>query len=102
MSDLEEALTGVVREPVQRHPPGRPVDGVLDREGVRLPSHARLRRLIESSMPRMDTRRRVRLSELIGRLYTLRIDADYKPSVEVEGVDAREALSIMKTIFESF
>lgn len=72
-------------------PPGR--------EG---PSHARIRPLIESSMPNMETPRRVKLSELIGRLYTLRVDADYKPSVEVEGADAREALSIMKTVFESF
>ena len=69
------------------------------REG---PSHARLRPLIESSMPNMGVERRLKLSELIGRLYTLRIDADYKPSVELEGADAREALSIMKTVFESF
>jgi hypothetical protein len=69
------------------------------REG---PSHARIRPLIESSMPNMKPQRRVKLSELVGRLYTLRIDADYMPSVEVEGGDAREALSIMKTIFESF
>jgi uncharacterized protein (UPF0332 family) len=61
-----------------------------------------IRRMIESSMPHMDPAKRVKLSELIGRLYTLRIDADYHPSVEVEGADAREALSIMKTIFEAF
>src|SRR5688572_32017770 len=48
-----------------------------------------IRRLIETHMPGMDQRRRVRLSELIGRLYTLRIDADYKPSVEVNAGDAR-------------
>lgn len=70
-----------------------------DREG---PSHARIRPLIETSMPNMQQDKRVKLSELIGRLYTLRIDADYKPSVEVEGRDAREAISIMKTVFESF
>lgn len=70
-----------------------------DREG---PGHASIRRLIETSMPNMQQEKRVKLSELVGRLYTLRIDADYKPSVEVEGADAREALSIMKTIFESF
>src|SRR2546423_14747872 len=61
-----------------------------------------IRALIETSMPNMQQDRRVKLSELIGRLYTLRIDADYKPSVEVEGRDAREAHSIMKTVFESF
>ncbi len=69
------------------------------REG---PSHARIRPLIESRMPNMDLGKRVKLSELLGRLYTLRVDADYKPSVRVEGTDAREALSIMKTVFESF
>lgn len=70
-----------------------------DREG---PSHARIRPIIETSMPNMRQDKRVKRSELIGRLYTLRIDADYKPSVQVEGADAREALSIVKTVFESF
>lgn len=46
--------------------------------------------------------KRVKLSELVGRLYTLRIDADYMASVEIKGRDAREAISIMKTVFESF
>lgn len=72
-------------------PPGR--------EG---PSHARMRPLIETSMPNMEQDKRVKLSELVGRLYTLRIDADYKSSVEVDNRDAREAISIMKKIFESF
>lgn len=66
------------------------------------PSHARIRPLIETSMPNMKAEKRIKLSELIGRLYTLRIDADYKPSVEVGDGDAREALAIMKTVFESF
>jgi hypothetical protein len=44
-------------------------------------------------MPNMQQDKRVKLSELIGRLYTLRIDADYKPSVDVESRDAREARS---------
>jgi hypothetical protein len=38
----------------------------------------------------------------LGRLYALRIDADYRPSADVEGAEAREAISIMKTIFEAF
>jgi uncharacterized protein (UPF0332 family) len=70
-----------------------------DREG---PAHASVRRLIETSMPNMEERKRVRLSELVGRLYTLRIDADYKPSVDVDSAEAREAMSIMNTVFESF
>ena len=61
-----------------------------------------IRRMIETSMPDMDQKRRVKLSELIGRLYTLRIFADYRPSVEVEGGDARNAISLMNTIFDWF
>ncbi len=72
-------------------PPGR--------EG---PSHARLRPLIETSMPNMTPARRRKVSELVGRLYTLRIDADYRPSVPVESREAREAASIMTTIFDAF
>ena len=72
-------------------PPGR--------EG---PSHARLRPIIETSMPKMAQKKREKLSELVGRLYTLRVDADYKPSTSVEAREARQALSLMKTIFESF
>ena len=53
-------------------------------------------------MPDMDQKKREALSRLIGRLYTLRVDADYKPSVVVEETEAREAISIMKTIFEAF
>lgn len=71
----------------------------IGREG---PSHKRIRRLILTSMPNMAQVKREKLSELVGRLYTLRIDADYKPSIEVEDAEAREAISIMKTIFEAF
>lgn len=73
-----------------------------DREGPSHKGRRGIRPLIETSMPNMDASKRVKLSELMGRLYTLRIVADYKPSVEVEGRDAREAISLMKTIFESF
>jgi hypothetical protein len=34
--------------------------------------------------------------------FILRVFADYRPSVDVEGRDAREAISIMNTIFDSF
>src|SRR5688572_22380401 len=56
-----------------------------DREG---PSHpgelgtGGIRRLIETSMPGMSQERRVKLSELVGSLYTLRLYADYRPSIE--------------------
>src|SRR5439155_19101065 len=66
----------------------------VGREGPNHPSETGaggIRRLIETSMPEMDQPRRVKLSELIGRLYTLRVDADYKPSIGVDDRDAREA-----------
>lgn len=76
-----------------------------DRDGPNHPGRtgrAGIRRLIETSMPNMRQDKREKLSELVGRLYTLRIDADYKPAVVVESRDAREAITIMKTIFDSF
>jgi hypothetical protein len=76
-----------------------------NREGPNHPGESGtggIRRLIETSMPGLDRSQRVKLSELIGRLYTMRIFADYRPSVEVEGRDAREAISIMNTVFDSF
>ena len=76
-----------------------------NREGPNHPGETGIggiRRLIEASLPGMDQPRRLKLSELVGRLYTLRIFADYRPSVQVDGRDAREAITIMKTIFDSF
>lgn len=61
-----------------------------------------IRPMIETSMPNMAPEKRVKLSELIGRLYTLRIDADYRPSTEVDAREAREAVSLMNTVFDSF
>src|SRR5438067_1887711 len=61
-----------------------------------------IRRLIETHMTGLDEARRVKLSELIGRLYTLRLVAEYRPSMEVDGRDAREAVSIMNTVFDAF
>jgi uncharacterized protein (UPF0332 family) len=74
-----------------------------DREGPHhIGGRGAIRQMIATSMPNMQPVKRVKLSELIGRLYTLRISADYKPSVEVEGRDAREAVSIMNTVFDLF
>jgi uncharacterized protein (UPF0332 family) len=78
------------------------IAGLLMPPGREGPSHTRIRQIIETSMPNMAQTKRAKLSELVGRLYTLRIDADYKPSMAVEASEAREAISIMKTIFESF
>src|SRR6266478_4012575 len=72
-------------------PPGR--DG---------PNHSRVRRVIETSMPNMPQAKRDKLSELVGRLYALRIEADYRPSSTVGITEARAAISLMTTVFESF
>jgi hypothetical protein len=65
-------------------------------------SRGAIRRMVETSMPNMRPDKRGKLSELIGRLYTLRLDADYKPSSTVEGREAREAMSMMNKVFGSF
>jgi hypothetical protein len=93
-SKVNHALVGV---------PG--VNLPLTREGVNHPGESGtggIRRWIESHMPGMDQARRVKLSELMGRLYTLRISADYRPSVDVDARDAREAISLMNTVFDAF
>src|SRR4051794_8941020 len=53
-----------------------------------------IRRLIETHMTGFDASKRRKLSELVGRLYTLRCVADYRPSIDVDARDAREAVSI--------
>lgn len=77
----------------------------LGREGPDHPGETNtggIRRLIETSMPGMSQERRVKLSELVGALYTLRLYADYRPSIEIEAADAREAISMMNTVFDAF
>jgi hypothetical protein len=61
-----------------------------------------IRRLVEGNMTTLEVPKRVKLSELIGRLYTLRCVADYRPSMDVDGRDAREGVSIMNSVFDSF
>jgi hypothetical protein len=53
-------------------------------------------------MTQLDLDKRAKLAELVGRLYTMRCWADYHPSVEVDARDAREAVSVMNTVFNSF
>jgi uncharacterized protein (UPF0332 family) len=88
----ELVVTAHLSMPSGREGPSHP--GKMGTGGVR--------RMIESAMPNMTAERRIKLSELIGRLYTLRVNADYRPSAIVEARDAREAISIMKTVFEAF
>lgn len=82
--------------------------GVMFPQGREGPNHpgelgtGGIRRLIETSMPGMSQERRVKLSELVGSLYTLRLYADYRPSIDIDARDAREAISMMNTVFDAF
>lgn len=69
----------------------------FDRDG---PSHTGIRPLIENNWPGANTNNKKRLSRLIGRLYTMRRDADYKPETTIDAREAREAISIMNKIFD--
>jgi hypothetical protein len=64
--------------------------------------HKGIRQLIVEKLDQWDPPKRRALSELIGELYTLRLFADYRPSQEVGPADAREAVSMMTTVFENF
>lgn len=80
-----------------RFPPGRDGPNHPGESGT-----AGIRRLIETSLPAVSQERRDRLSELVGALYTLRISADYRPFDEIDARDAREAVSMMETVFNAF
>lgn len=87
---------------------GVPMPG--GREGPPHPGHlptgqasaGGIRQLILSRLTDIDLPKRRKLSELIGELYTLRLYADYRPSVDIADVDAREAVSMMNTVFDAF
>lgn len=66
------------------------------REG---PAHRAVRPLIENNLTGMGSDERRQLSNLLGRMYVLRIDADYRPSVSVSPRDAREAQAMMDRVF---
>jgi len=70
-----------------------------NREG---PAHARLRSLVEGNLYHLPKPKREALSRMIGRLYAMRVVADYSPAASVDKRDSREAASIMKKAFESF
>jgi hypothetical protein len=58
--------------------------------------------MIVQRLTAMQLVKRQALSELVGSLYTLRLYADYRPSVDVDAADAREAVSMMNTVFDAF
>lgn len=61
-----------------------------------------IRRLIVDRLTTLDPPDRRALSEVVGALYTLRLYADYHPSIPVDAADAREAVSMMTEVFERF
>lgn len=64
--------------------------------------HKGIRQLIVEKLTELDVAKRRALSELIGELYTLRLYGDYRPSQEIDAAEAREAVSMMNTVFENF
>jgi hypothetical protein len=80
------------------------------REGPNHPGHLPtgeaasngIRQMIVTQLMDIDVPKRRKLSELIGSLYTLRLYADYRPSIDIDAADAREAVSMMNTVFDAF
>jgi uncharacterized protein (UPF0332 family) len=70
--------------------------------GREAPSHRSVRTLLQCNMTKLEPDKRFLVSNLIGRLYTMRVDADYKASIEVSAREVREAVSIMNQVFDSF
>ena len=64
--------------------------------------HKGIRQLIVENLNQWDLPKRRALSELVGELYTLRLYSDYHPSQEIDAAEAREAVSMMNTVFENF
>jgi len=69
------------------------------REG---PRHGKIRPLIETNLTTMTRDERLALSRIVGRLYTLRILADYSPSSTVGSLEGREAISLMNKALDAF
>ncbi|MCX7049202.1 MAG: HEPN domain-containing protein [Candidatus Sumerlaeota bacterium] len=64
------------------------------------PSHAKLPELAGTNLTGIGYSLRWRLSGAIGKLYELRIMADYMPDVLVEENEARVAQGLMKQVFD--
>ena len=69
------------------------------REG---PRHKKIRPLIETKFTSMKRNKRFALSRIVGRLYTMRILADYSPSTIVGSREGRETISLMNRVFQAF
>ena len=61
-----------------------------------------IRRMIVDRLTGLSLGKRKTLSRIIGSLYTLRLSADYHPSTVIDDTEAREAVSMMNTVFDAF
>ena len=85
--------------PMPEHREGPPHPGHLPSGEAK---HKGIRQMVVEKLDQWEPPKRRALSELIGELYTLRLAADYHPSQDVDAADAREAVSMMTTVFENF
>lgn len=76
--------------------------GVSMTDGREGPSHKKLRPLILKGPFNYTRRKREALSKMVGHLYDLRVLADYRPSTQIGPDESREAMALMKRIFDSF
>ena len=76
--------------------------GVTMPSGREGPSHTRLKPMVERNLTCLKLDKRIWLSRAIGRLYALRLYADYQPSITVDAREAKEAISLMKKVFDAF
>lgn len=76
--------------------------GIAMAFGREAPSHQRIRALIERNLTTLHFRKRVALSIIRGRLYAMRLLADYSSSAKVDAREGREAISLMNKVFEFF
>ncbi len=78
--------------------------GVLLEAGVSLPArgnptHERLPMTVQHNLVSLSPAARARVAAALGRLYRLRIVADYGPHRRVERASARGALGLMAQVF---
>ncbi len=65
------------------------------------PTHSRLQSLVLNNLYRLEKTVRHDLQEKISALYTLRLQADYCPSVKFGEEEARSSIGLMKRVLET-
>jgi len=73
--------------------------GVTMPKGQNSPSHKKVPVLVGNNLTGVSHPLRWRLARLVGRLYTMRLQADYMPDWPLEEADARDALGLMSAAF---